>query len=58
MCSLGFWENFGGSILVFILTLISGNTEHIVEAVEKQQISLGFIEGPARSREVKTVPFP
>lgn len=38
-------------------TLISGNTEHIVEAIEKQQIELGFIEGPARSREVKTVPF-
>ena len=38
-------------------TLISGNTEHIVEAVEKQQIVLGMIEGPARSREVKTVPF-
>jgi DNA-binding transcriptional LysR family regulator len=38
-------------------TLISGNTEHIVEAVEKQKIALGFIEGPARSREVKTKPF-
>jgi DNA-binding transcriptional LysR family regulator len=38
-------------------TLISGNTEQIVEAVEKQKISLGFIEGPARSREVKTEPF-
>jgi DNA-binding transcriptional LysR family regulator len=38
-------------------TLISGNTEHIVEAVEKQKIALGFIEGPARSREVKTQPF-
>jgi DNA-binding transcriptional LysR family regulator len=38
-------------------TLISGNTEHIVEAVEKQQVALGFIEGPARSREVRTVPF-
>ena len=35
-------------------TLISGNTEHIVEAVEKQKIELGFIEGPARNREVKT----
>ena len=39
------------------LTLISGNTEHIVEAVEHQRIALGFIEGPARSREVKTEPF-
>jgi DNA-binding transcriptional LysR family regulator len=38
-------------------TLISGNTEHIVETVEKQKIALGFIEGPARSREVKTKPF-
>jgi DNA-binding transcriptional LysR family regulator len=38
-------------------TLISGNTEHIVEAVEKQKIALGFIEGPSRSREVKTQPF-
>ena len=39
------------------ITLISGNTEHVVEAIEKQQIVLGFIEGPARSREVKTLPF-
>jgi len=38
-------------------TLISGNTEHIVEALGKQKISLGFIEGPARNREVKTEPF-
>ena len=38
-------------------TLISGNTEHIVEAVEQQKIALGFIEGPARSRDVKTEPF-
>jgi len=38
-------------------TLISGNTEHIVDAVEKQKIELGFIEGPARSREVKSEPF-
>jgi DNA-binding transcriptional LysR family regulator len=38
-------------------TLISGNTEHIVEAVEKQKIALGFIEGPARSRDIKTEPF-
>ena len=38
-------------------TLVSGNTEHIVEALEKQKISLGLIEGPARSREVKTEPF-
>jgi LysR family transcriptional regulator, transcriptional activator of the cysJI operon len=38
-------------------TLISGNTEHIVEALVKQKIALGFIEGPARNREVKTEPF-
>ena len=38
-------------------TLISGNTEHIVEALVEQKIALGFIEGPARSREVKTEPF-
>jgi DNA-binding transcriptional LysR family regulator len=28
-----------------------------VEAVEKQKIALGFIEGPTRSRDVKTEPF-
>ncbi len=38
-------------------TLISGNTEQIVDAMEKQKIELGFIEGPARSRDVKTEPF-
>jgi len=38
-------------------TLISGNTEHVVEAVEKQTVALGLIEGPARSRDVKSVPF-
>jgi len=38
-------------------TLISGNTEHIVAAVLQQQIALGFIEGPAHSRDVKTEPF-
>jgi len=38
-------------------TLISGNTERIVEAVAKQTIALGFIEGPSRSRDVKTEPF-
>jgi DNA-binding transcriptional LysR family regulator len=38
-------------------TLISGNTEQIVEAVEQQKIALGFIEGPAHSRNVKTTPF-
>ncbi len=38
-------------------TLISGNTEQIVEAIEKQKIALGFIEGPARTRDVKIEPF-
>lgn len=38
-------------------TLISGNTEEIVEAVVRQKIALGFIEGPARNRDVKTEPF-
>jgi DNA-binding transcriptional LysR family regulator len=38
-------------------TLISGNTEHIVEAVKNQTIALGLIEGPARSRDVKTEPI-
>ena len=38
-------------------TLISGNTERIVGAVVQQQIALGFIEGPAHSRDVKTEPF-
>ena len=38
-------------------TLISGNTAHIVEAVEKKKIELGFIEGPARSRTIRTKPF-
>jgi DNA-binding transcriptional LysR family regulator len=39
------------------LTLISGNTEQIVSALEKKKITLGLIEGPARSRDVKTEPF-
>lgn len=38
-------------------TVISGNTEEIVDAVETQKISLGLIEGPAQRREVKTEPF-
>jgi DNA-binding transcriptional LysR family regulator len=38
-------------------TLISANTEHIVNAVVQQQIALGFIEGPAHNRDVKTEPF-
>jgi DNA-binding transcriptional LysR family regulator len=38
-------------------TLTSGNTEHIVEAVEKGAIALGFIEGPPRSNNVRVEPF-
>ena len=38
-------------------TMISGNSEHIVESLEKQTIALGLIEGPARSRDVKAEPF-
>jgi DNA-binding transcriptional LysR family regulator len=38
-------------------TLISGNTEEIVEALQQRKIALGLIEGPARSRDVKTEPF-
>jgi len=38
-------------------TLVSGNTAQIVESIEKQKIALGFIEGPAHSREVRTDPL-
>lgn len=38
-------------------SLISGNTENIVGAILQQQITLGFIEGPAHSRDVRTEPF-
>jgi DNA-binding transcriptional LysR family regulator len=38
-------------------TLLSGNTEHIVTAVEEHTIALGFIEGPPHNRDVKTEPF-
>lgn len=38
-------------------TMISGNTEQIVQALEEQKIALGLIEGPARNRDVKTEPF-
>lgn len=39
------------------LRLVSGNTENIVDAIAKHRIAIGFIEGPARSRDVKTQPF-
>ena len=38
-------------------TLISGNTEEIVTAVEDEKIGLGFIEGPSRSRGLSCIPF-
>jgi DNA-binding transcriptional LysR family regulator len=38
-------------------TLMSGNTENIVTALENRKIALGLIEGPARSRDTKTEPF-
>jgi DNA-binding transcriptional LysR family regulator len=36
------------------LTLVSGNTEEIVEAVAEERVELGIIEGPAMRRDVKT----
>jgi LysR family transcriptional regulator, transcriptional activator of the cysJI operon len=36
------------------LSLVSGNTERIVEAVATEKIALGIIEGPSMRREVKT----
>ncbi len=38
-------------------TLISGNTEQIVTAVEEEKVALGFIEGPPRSRDIALMPF-
>jgi DNA-binding transcriptional LysR family regulator len=39
------------------LSLVSGNTERIVEAVAEKRIVLGIIEGPAMRRELKTEPM-
>jgi LysR family transcriptional regulator, transcriptional activator of the cysJI operon len=39
------------------LSVISGNTEHIVAALQKNQIDLGIIEGPASSREIHRSKF-
>ena len=39
------------------LSLVSGNTEHVVEAVTEKKVALGIIEGPAMRREVKTEPM-
>lgn len=38
-------------------TLVSGNTENVVEAVEQERIALGFIEGPPRARNLTSLPF-
>ena len=38
-------------------TLLSGNTEEIVTAVEQEKIVLGFIEGPPRNRDLALTPF-
>jgi DNA-binding transcriptional LysR family regulator len=35
------------------LSLVSGNTERIVEAVAEEKMELGIIEGPAMRRDVK-----
>jgi LysR family transcriptional regulator, transcriptional activator of the cysJI operon len=39
------------------LAVRSGNTEHIVDALIEQTVSLGLIEGPAHRRDVRTEPF-
>jgi DNA-binding transcriptional LysR family regulator len=36
------------------LSLVSGNTEHVVEAVAEERVELGIIEGPAMRRDVRT----
>ncbi len=36
------------------LSMVSGNTERIVEAVAEERVALGIIEGPAMRRDVKT----
>src|SRR5436305_3753675 len=36
------------------LSLMSGNTQHIVEAVAEEKVEMGIIEGPAMRRDIKT----
>ncbi len=36
------------------LSLVSGNTERIVEAVAEERVELGILRGPAMRRDVKT----
>lgn len=38
-------------------SLVSGNTERIVDAVVQREIALGFIEGPSRSKDVREEAF-
>jgi LysR family transcriptional regulator, transcriptional activator of the cysJI operon len=38
-------------------SLVSGNTERIVDAVVHREIALGFIEGPSRSKDVREEAF-
>ena len=38
-------------------SLISGNTEQIVKAVDAEKVTLGFIEGPPNHRNLSSVPF-
>ncbi len=39
------------------LSLMSGNTERIVEGMVRHEIALGFIEGPSRSKDLREEPF-
>jgi LysR family transcriptional regulator, transcriptional activator of the cysJI operon len=39
------------------MTMVSGNTEEIVEAVAEERVALGIIEGPPMRRDVKTEPM-
>jgi DNA-binding transcriptional LysR family regulator len=39
------------------MSVVSGNTEEIVEAVAEEKVALGIIEGPAMRRDVKTEPM-
>ncbi len=39
------------------LTVQSGNTERVVEALLRDKVSIGLIEGPARQRGIRTEPF-
>src|SRR5215469_951279 len=39
------------------MSMVSGNTEEIVEAVGEEKVALGIIEGPPMRRDVKTEPM-